>query len=294
MSPITPKKPKMESSIITSTQNSRIKRVLLLQQKSSERRQTGLFVVEGYRELCRCIDSGLVIEEVYRCPELCPQPLPSDRANEPSVAYGTYGTHELQKPHNPYTTFHVSPTVYERMAYRGSTEGVIAVVRQQKLSLSDIDLSGQPLIMVLESVEKPGNLGAVLRSADAAGVTAVIVCDPLTDLCNPNLIRASIGAFFSVPLVACSSEECIAFLKDNGIAILTAQLQDSSLYYDTDMRRPVAIVMGTEATGLTPQWRKAADAHIRIPMLGRQDSLNVSVSAAILLFEAVRQRHNAL
>ena len=145
-------------------------------------------------------------------------------------------------------------------------------------------------MMVLESVEKPGNLGAVLRSADAAHADAVIVCDPLTDLYNPNLIRSSIGAIFSVPCVACSSEECIAFLKSKGIRILTAQLQDSSLYYDTDMRCGTALVMGTESTGLTDIWRQAADAHIRIPMLGRLDSLNVSVSAAILLFEAVRQR----
>ena len=144
--------------------------------------------------------------------------------------------------------------------------------------------------MVLESVEKPGNLGAVLRSADAAGVDAVIVCDPLTDLYNPNLIRSSIGALFTVPCVACTSEECIHFLKERGIQILTAQLQDSRLYYDVDMRRPTAIVMGTEATGLTQQWRLAADAHIRIPMLGRLDSLNVSVSAAVLMYEAVRQR----
>ena len=130
----------------------------------------------------------------------------------------------------------------------------------------------------------------MLRSADAAGADAVIVCDPLTDLYNPNLIRASLGACFSVPLIACSSEECIDFLKQKNIRILTAQLQDSKLYYDTDMQGPTAIVMGTESTGLTDQWRQAADAHIRIPMLGRMDSLNVSVSAAILLFEAVRQR----
>ena len=147
-----------------------------------------------------------------------------------------------------------------------------------------------PLVVVLESVEKPGNLGAILRSADAAGVDAVIVCDPLTDLYNPNLIRASIGALFTVPTAVCTSGECIAFLKERGIRILTAQLQDSSEYYDCDMRQPTAIVMGTEATGLTPQWRQAADAHIRIPMLGRLDSLNVSVSAAILMYEAVRQR----
>jgi TrmH family RNA methyltransferase len=147
--------------------------------------------------------------------------------------------------------------------------------------------------MLLESVEKPGNLGAILRSADAAGADAVVVCDPLTDLYNPNVVRASTGAVFSMPMVACTSEECIDFLKARGIAILTAQLQDSSLYYDTDMCRATAIVMGTEATGLTDQWRQAATAHIRIPMLGITDSLNVSVSAAILLYEAVRQRREA-
>ena len=143
---------------------------------------------------------------------------------------------------------------------------------------------------MLESVEKPGNLGAVLRSADAAHADAVIVCDPLTDLYNPNLIRASLGAVFSVPVIACSSEDCVRFLKQRNIQILTAQLQDSKLYYDTNMRCATAIVMGTESTGLTDIWRQAADAHIRIPMLGRMDSLNVSVSAAILLFEAIRQR----
>ena len=128
-------------------------------------------------------------------------------------------------------------------------------------------------------------------AADAAGVDAVIVCDPLTDLYNPNLIRSSLGGIFSVPTIACTSQECIAYFKAQGIRILTAQLQDSSLYYDTDMTLPTAIVMGTEATGLTNQWREAADAHIRIPMLGILDSLNVSVSAAILMYEAVRQRN---
>ena len=143
---------------------------------------------------------------------------------------------------------------------------------------------------MLESVEKPGNLGAVLRSADAAGADALLICDPLTDIYNPNVIRASIGAVFTVPTVACSSDEAIAWLKAKGIQILTAQLQDSSLYYDRDLTLPTALVMGTESTGLSDRWREAADAHIRIPMLGSLDSLNVSVSAAILLFEAVRQR----
>ena len=168
----------------------------------------------------------------------------------------------------------------------------MAEVRVPQRRLEDLTLPENPLVVVLESVEKPGNLGAVLRSADAAGADAVLCCDPLTDLWNPNLIRASIGAVFTVPCVACSSQEAIAWLKARGIRILTAQLQDSSLYYDCDMTAGTAIVMGTEATGLTQQWREAADAHIRIPMLGRLDSLNVSVSAAILLFEAVRQRQN--
>ncbi|MBQ2338667.1 MAG: RNA methyltransferase, partial [Prevotella sp.] len=184
----------------------------------------------------------------------------------------------------------VTPQVYAKIAYRGTTEGIMATVRTPELSLEQLTLPDNPLIVVLESVEKPGNLGAVLRSADAAGVDAVIVCDPLTDLFNPNLIRSSVGAAFTVPTVVTTSEQCISFLQERGISILTAQLQDSHPYYHTDMRRPTAIVMGTEATGLTQQWRKAATAHIRIPMLGRIDSLNVSVSAAILMFEAVRQR----
>ena len=191
----------------------------------------------------------------------------------------------------------MTKNVYERIAYRGSTEGIIAVIRTpQPRTLASLlqqegrGVNGQPLFVVLESVEKPGNLGAVLRTADAANATGVIVCDPLTDLYNPNLIRSSIGAVFTVPTVACTSEECIAFLKQHSVQILTAQLQDSHLYYDTPMSGPTAIVMGTESTGLTDAWRQVADAHIRIPMLGQLDSLNVSVSAAILLFEAVRQR----
>lgn len=255
----------MES--ITSPQNPRIKQLLLLQQKSAERRRTGLFVVEGRREIERCAASGYEVVELY-CTSAAGLP--------PAGA-----------------VFEVSPRVYERIAYRGSTEGVVAVVRSRERTLADLPLGDAPLVVVLERVEKPGNLGAVLRSADAAGVDAVVVCDPLTDLYNPNLIRSSLGAAFSVPVVACTSAECIDFLKQRGIQILTAQLQDSHLYYDTDMRRPTAIVMGTESTGLTPQWRAAADAHIRIPMLGLVDSLNVSVSAAILMYEAVRQRQQA-
>ena len=258
---------------ITSAQNPKIKRLLQLQQKSSERRKAGLFVVEGIREVERCMEKDYEIDTIFY--------LNKDLSENVSKI--------IEKNKN-IKLFEVSPTIYEKIAYRGSTEGVIAEVKTKDKTLQDLKLSDNPLVVVLESVEKPGNLGAILRSADAAGADALIVCDPLTDLYNPNLIRNSTGAIFSVPCVACTSEECIKFLKENNIQILTAQLQDSELYYDTDMKRGTAIVMGTEATGLTDIWRKAADAHIRIPMLGITDSLNVSVSAAILLYEAVRQR----
>lgn len=298
--------------LITSLQNPKIKHLLLLQQKSAERRRCALFVVEGRRELSHCLAAGYQVDSLF-------------------LLDGHFPEGDLLRPsHRGLQTAHayaVPSAVYERIAYRGTTEGVVAIVHSRQRTLSQLlppphattanvqpvdcnvghdaeqglsakpaheltarPQTSSPLFIVLESVEKPGNLGAVLRTADAAAATGVIVCDPLTDLYNPNLIRASIGACFTVPTVACTTDDCIAFLKANGIQILTAQLQDSSCYYDTDMTRPTAIVMGTEATGLTEAWRQAADAHIRIPMLGQLDSLNVSVSTAILAFEAVRQR----
>ncbi len=265
---------------ITSAQNPKIKKLQQLQQKSSERRKEGLFVVEGVRELLHCLSVGYEVDTLFYCPSILGEGVGED-SDEARVR------ELLERVRH----FAVSPEVYAKIAYRESTEGVVAEMKVKQHRLTDLHLPEHPLIVVLESVEKPGNLGAILRSADAAGVDAVIVCDPLTDLYNPNLIRSSIGAIFTVPFVACSSQDCIAFLKEHGIRILTAQLQDSELYYDTDMRCGTAIVMGTEATGLTNAWREAADAHIRIPMLGKLDSLNVSVSAAILMYEAVRQRN---
>lgn len=272
----------LNHSMITSTQNPRIRHLLLLQQKSAQRKADGLFVVEGRREVEHCLAAGYRLHAAFVCEDIGSGPPLTSSAAPPGVLFRDGEPEGVCVP--------VSRNVYERIAYRGGTEGIVAVFEARHLGLRDLKLSPSPLIVVLESVEKPGNLGAVLRSADAAGADAVVVCDPLTDLYNPNLIRSAVGAAFTVPCVACTTEECIAFFKEKGIRILTAQLQDSSLYYDTPMTCPTAIVMGTEATGLTDQWRKAADAHIRIPMLGRLDSLNVSVSAAILLFEAVRQR----
>ncbi len=256
----------MEENVITSTQNARIKHVVALQQKSSLRREEGLFVVEGQREIEHCIACGYEIVEMF-------------------VLDTTNYTGDIEPTL-------VTAQVYEKMAYRESTEGIIAVAKVKSHRLQDLKFNKQnPLVVVLESVEKPGNLGAILRTAEAANVDAVIVCDPLTDIYNPNLIRASIGGVFSVPVATCASKECIEFLKANKIRILTAQLQDSYDYYDYDMSHATALVMGTESTGLSQQWRDAADVHIRIPMLGRLDSLNVSVSTAILIYEAVRQRN---
>ena len=303
------------AELLTSAQNPKFKRLLTLREKSRMRREEGVFVVEGRREIERCIAAGFDVETVFVCPEIAPAPdwcLPSSDASlrsappfapltvppltMPRAARSSEGStspvaHDNQ---DQPKVFELSKELYAKAALREGTEGVLAIVKTRQLTLDDLQPGEKPLIMVLEAVEKPGNLGAVLRSADAAGADAVIVCDPLTDLYNPNLIRASVGAVFTVPVVCCSSKDAISWLKGRGITILTAQLQDSSLYYDRDMTGPTAIVMGTEATGLTDIWRQAADAHIRIPMLGVEDSLNVSVSAAILLYEAVRQRQGAI
>lgn len=257
----------MRIEFISSAQNPKIKDLLALQEKSSLRREKGLFVVEGQREINHALSSGFEIDTLFYCPELGGSQKPAGKLVE------------------------IPKELYSKVAYRGSTEGEIAEFKSRQTSFDDIKLSRRPLIVVLESVEKPGNLGAVLRSADAAGADAVIICDPLTDLYNPNLIRASLGAVFTKQIIASSTEEAIKWLKKHKIQILTAQLQDSEWYYDTDMKRSCAIVVGTEATGLSDAWREAADAHIKIPMLGKLDSLNASVSAAILLFEAVRQRN---
>ena len=254
---------------ITSSANPKFKRLIALLQKSSERRESALFTVEGVREISHCIEAGYKPDCIFFCPDIVSEEtLPQCRH------------------------FALSAGLYAKAAYREGTEGAIGVFQAIEHPLSSLHLKDNPLIAVLESVEKPGNLGAVLRTCDAAGADALVICDPRTDLYNPNLIRASIGAVFTVPTAVCTTGQAITFLKSKGIRILTAQLQDSSLYYDCPMTKGTAIVMGTEATGLSDKWRQAADAHIRIPMLGKLDSLNVSVSAAILLYEAVRQRND--
>lgn len=288
----------MRIETITSAQNRKVKELLTLVEKSKARSAAGLFVVEGQRELGHCLDAGFIPETLFICGEvMAVQNNAVNGAKTGHLAENIEGKDGLDalvakaEALNPRLgVVQIPAFLYEKVAYRGSTEGIIAEVHSVPRSLEDLRLGENPLVMVLESVEKPGNLGAVLRSADAAGADAVIVCDPLTDIWNPNLIRSSVGAVFSVPVAVCTSADAIAFLRKRGIRILTAQLQDSEWYYDTDMTGATALVMGTESTGLTQAWRDSADAHIKIPMLGRLDSLNVSVSAAVLLYEAVRQR----
>jgi len=258
---------------ITSIQNSRIKNIVKLQQKSSEREEQNLIVIEGLREITLAIKSGIEIKSIFFCSEI----ISFDRIRE-------ILTDENQ-------IFDISRDVYHKIAYRESTEGILVLAEPRFLTLSDLKLRDIPFIIVLESVEKPGNLGAILRTADAANVDAVIVCDPLTDIYNPNAIRSSVGCIFTKQIVTCSSEDAMEWLKQNKIKSYAAALTAKKLYHETDFKIPSAIIMGTEADGLTNKWLHGADEQIKIPMNGEIDSLNVSTSCAILVFETMRQRN---
>ena len=258
---------------ITSIQNHRIKNIVKLQQKSSERKAQNLIVIEGLREITLSIKSGIEIKSIFFCSEI----ISNDRIREIS-------TDENQ-------IFDISRDVYHKIAYRESTEGILVLAKPRFLNLSDLKLRDIPFIIILESVEKPGNLGAILRTADAANVDAVIVCDPLTDIYNPNAIRSSVGCIFTKQIVTCSSDEAIEWLKQNKIKSYAAALTAKKFYHETDFKISSAIIMGTEADGLTNKWLIGADEQIKIPMNGEIDSLNVSTSCAILVFEAMRQRN---
>ncbi|MDF7810075.1 RNA methyltransferase [Hymenobacter sp. YC55] len=263
--------------LITSPQNPRIKNLLRLQQKSSERREQGLTIIEGHRELTVAHGAGVAVTALFVCRELAGEP----RMQELRALLGA----------GPTEWFEVSKAVFEKVAYREGSDGVLALVRPPRLTLASLPLPAAPLLLVLESVEKPGNLGAILRTADAAQATAVIVCDPRTDLYNPNAIRASIGCSFTVPTVATTRTELLAWCQEHGIRTYAAALTELAVPYTTcDFRGPTALVMGTEADGLTPELMQACDQTIIIPMRGAIDSLNVSTATAILTFEALRQR----
>jgi len=260
------------SVLIESPHNPKIKDLLALLEKPRDRRDTQLFVVEGVREVSMALNHQYILHSLFYLPHLHPNP---------AEQFGL----SSEIPCHP-----VSPALYKKIAYRDDTEGLVAVMQQKKIDLSDLILPHNPLILVVEQAEKPGNVGAILRTADAAQVDAVLLCDLTCDLYNPNLIRASLGALFTRQVVACSSAEAVAWLQKRGIDIYAATLQDSVSYLSQDYTTGCAIIVGSEAYGLTPVWRNAARTSICIPMLGAIDSLNVSVSAAILMYEAVRQR----
>ncbi len=260
---------------ISSTANARIKALVRLRQRR-ERDTTGRFIVEGFRELTRAVAAGLVIETLYTCPSLYLG------GNEPALAATAVAAGaELVE---------VDETPFRRASYRDRPEGLLAVAIAFDTGLTRIPLPPDALLLVAESIEKPGNLGTMLRTAEAAGAHGVIVADPTTDPFNPNVVRASLGTVFTVPLAIAESAATIAHLRSAGVAILAATPAGDTPHYSTDMRRPVAIVIGAEQYGLTAVWLEAADTRVFIPMPGSVDSLNAAMAAGILLFEARRQR----
>ncbi|KAF0129716.1 MAG: rRNA methylase [Bacteroidetes bacterium] len=261
------------SIMISSRSNPKIKNIIKLQ-KGSERRKQGLVLIEGKREIERALQAGWIVETLFVCHEL---------------SENTFQQIEHQLNAN-CSIEEVSKEVFEHIAYREGSDGLLAISNPHSLHLSELKLPSNPLIVVLEAVEKPGNLGAILRTTDAAGVDAVIICDPLTDLYNPNTIRSSLGCIFSQQVVASDSKQVIEYLKEKKISIFCTALTASTDYLQINYQKPSAIVMGTESTGLSDHWLKASDQNILIEMRGIADSLNVSVSAAIVVFEAIRQR----
>ncbi len=257
---------------ITSIQNPYIKSLVQLQEKAKARKQSGTFLIEGKREIELAIKGNYNLETILFLPELI---------SKGQITKLINGTIEL---------IEINKEVYQKLAYRDTTEGIIAIAKTKSLSLSDLKLPENPLILVMESIEKPGNIGAMLRTSDAANIDAVIIANPKTDLYNPNIVRSSVGCLFTNQIAMGTSEEIIQFLKNKNITIFGATLQNSNFYHTQNYTTPTALVVGTEATGLTQIWRDNASQNIIIPMQGEIDSMNVSVASAILLFEAKRQR----
>jgi TrmH family RNA methyltransferase len=257
---------------ITSVQNPFIKSLVLLQEKAKARKQSGTFLIEGQREIALAIKGGYEIETILFLPELI---------SETQIAKLTRKQIE---------TIEISKDVYQKLAYRDTTEGILAIAKTKSLQLSDLKLPENPLILVMEAIEKPGNIGAVLRTCDAAKIDAVIIANPKTDLYNPNIVRSSVGCLFTNQIATGTTQEVIDFLIKNNINFYSATLQNSTSYHTQDYTTPTALVVGTEATGLSELWREKATQNIIIPMQGEIDSMNVSVAAAILIFEAKRQR----
>ena len=254
---------------ITSLQNPRVKHIVRLRDEKRQRRQDGLMLVEGYDEIQLALAAGHQPKTLFSAPDLVSRQIRGVQAESITV----------------------NRIVFEKMSYRENPDGWLAIFPIPRATLEDLKLSISPLVIVAESVEKPGNLGAILRTADAAHVDALLVCDPRVDLWNPNVVRASRGAVFSVPTVECDNASALKWLKGRGIRILAATPSAEEVYSDIDLREPVAITVGTEDEGLSAFWMSQADVKVKILMQGKVNSLNVSVSTAVIVYEAVRQRN---
>ncbi len=261
--------------MITSPHNPKVKHAIKLRERR-QRESDGLMLVEGHDELALAVESGLRPRSLFYCPELFATQQPAlllERLRRASVEF-----------------IEVDRRVFEKLAYRENPDGWLAVVPMVRHELADLAPGPAPFFIVAEALEKPGNLGAILRSADAAGVDGLILCDPIIDLGNPNVVRPSRGTLFSVPLARASSEEALLWLRQQHVAVVAASPDATLLYTEADLRGPVAITVGAESTGLSPLWRAGAHVCVRIPMMGRVNSLNVATSASLLLYEVVRQR----
>ncbi len=265
----------MPVEIITSLKNPRLKRLVRLRDRRA-RDEERAFLVEGYREVRRALESKVALDELYFSAEWFLG------ENEPALleAAGAAGA----------KLFGLSKEAFAKVAYRERPDGILAVAPQWRRTLADLAPPASPFVLVVEAIEKPGNLGTILRSADAAGCSAVIVCDPVTDLFNPNVVRASTGVLFSVPCVVEESARVLSWLREKGIRTIATTPAAKVVYSDCDLRGPLAVIMGSEQYGLSEFWLRNADVPVRIPMAGQADSLNVAMAALITLFEAVRQR----
>lgn len=258
---------------ITSLQNPLVKRAVRLRERR-ERDALSLFLIEGYRELSRAIGAGRQIDTIFYCPELF------------------LGENEeaLLKKSNAALLL-ASADVFRKISYRDRPDGLLAIAPQFHLPLKDCPLTETPFLVIAESIEKPGNLGTILRSCDAVKADAVIVCDPTTDIHNPNVVRSSVGTLFTQPVLEAGRSETLAFLRKKKICIVAATPHAKLKYFEADLRQPVAIAVGTEQYGLSEEWLKAADCQVQIPMRGTADSLNVASATTLLLYEVLRQRN---
>ena len=264
---------------IGSLQNPKVKQVAKWRDRP-DRDDSQVVLAEGYRALVRALAGGYTIREVFVCPELFTGQGHEEELLSQLAAHGA-------------RLIRVAEKAFCKMAYRDRPEGLLGVGPQRHRTLNDLTLGANPFFLIAEQIEKPGNLGTIMRSSDAVGLDALILCDSKTDLYNPNVVRASTGNLFTLPIAEATTAETIPWLKKHGVRILSSSPHADKLYTDVDLTGPVALTVGAEQYGLTKPWIEAADEVVRLPMLGHADSLNVATATAILLFEVVRQRLNA-